>query len=75
LSNASAISIITRRRAVAEIDLRKSRIIELRFFGGLRIEETALVLQVSGRTVRREWSSAKAWLYAELSASKTLGDP
>jgi len=51
---------------LAEIDPRKSRIVELRFFGGLSIDETALVLQVSDRTVRREWTSARAWLYAQL---------
>jgi RNA polymerase sigma factor (TIGR02999 family) len=51
---------------LAEIDPRKSQIVELRFFGGLSIEETALVVQVSARTVRREWMSARAWLYAQL---------
>src|SRR5262245_10516342 len=45
---------------LAEIDPRKSHIVELRFFGGLSIEETALVLQVSARTIRREWTSARA---------------
>jgi RNA polymerase sigma-70 factor (ECF subfamily) len=44
-------------------DLRKSKIVELRFFGGLSIEETAEVLKVSVTTVQREWRSAKAWLY------------
>jgi RNA polymerase sigma factor (TIGR02999 family) len=44
-------------------DPRKSKIVELRFFGGLSIEETAEVLKVSATTVQREWRSAKAWLY------------
>lgn len=44
-------------------DPRKGRIVELRFFGGLNIEETAEVLKVSPTTVQREWRSAKAWLY------------
>jgi RNA polymerase sigma factor (TIGR02999 family) len=47
-------------------DARKSRIVELRFYGGLSIDETASVLGVSARTVKREWRLAKAWLYYEL---------
>lgn len=45
---------------------RKAQVVELRFFGGLSVEETAEVLNVSGITVMREWKSAKAWLYREL---------
>jgi RNA polymerase sigma factor (TIGR02999 family) len=48
---------------LAEMDPRKSRIVELRFFGGLSVEETAEVLGVSDATVMREWNKAKAWLY------------
>jgi len=51
---------------LAEIDPRKSQIVELRFFGGLSAKETAEALQVSLRTVEREWNSARAWLYREL---------
>ncbi len=51
---------------LAAIDPRRSRIVELRFFGGLSEEETAVVLKVSPRTVRREWSLARAWLHREL---------
>src|SRR5262249_14562823 len=47
---------------LAAIDPRKSRIVELRFFGGLEVEETAAVLQISDRTVLREWKLARAWL-------------
>jgi RNA polymerase sigma-70 factor, ECF subfamily len=53
--------------ALAEIDPRQSRIVELRFFGGLSVEETADWLGISPRTVIREWISARAWLYHELS--------
>ncbi len=51
---------------LAKFDERKSKIVELKFFGGLSVEETAEVLQISGVTVMREWSKAKAWLYREL---------
>jgi RNA polymerase sigma factor (TIGR02999 family) len=51
---------------LAERDGRKRRIVELRFFGGLSTEETAQVLGISPRTVKREWRLAKAWLYHEL---------
>ena len=52
---------------LAEIDERKSRIVEMRFFGGLSNEEIAEVLEISTVTVIREWNKAKAWLYRELS--------
>jgi RNA polymerase sigma-70 factor (ECF subfamily) len=52
---------------LAVLDPRKSQIIELRFFGGLSIEETAEVMKISSPTVQREWRSAKAWLRRELS--------
>jgi RNA polymerase sigma factor (TIGR02999 family) len=53
--------------ALSEIDERKSRVVELRFFGGLSIEETAEVLKVSPETVMRDWRLAKVWLLRELS--------
>jgi RNA polymerase sigma factor (TIGR02999 family) len=53
-------------KALALIDERKSRVVELRFFGGLSAEETAEVLQVSAKTVLREWQTAKVWLTREL---------
>jgi len=52
--------------ALAAIDERKSQVVELRFFGGLGIEETAEVLKVSPETVKRDWKLAKAWLRREL---------
>jgi RNA polymerase sigma factor (TIGR02999 family) len=58
-------------RALAETDPRKSQIVELRFFGGLSVEETAEVLKVSPDTVGRDWRLAKAWLLRELSGQDT----
>jgi RNA polymerase sigma-70 factor (ECF subfamily) len=52
---------------LAKIDERKSRVVELRYFGGLTVEETAVVLGVSDETIRREWIRAKAFLHRELS--------
>lgn len=51
---------------LAKFDARKSRVVELRFFGGLSVEETASVLQVSPDTVMRDWRLAKAWLRGEM---------
>jgi RNA polymerase sigma factor (TIGR02999 family) len=53
-------------QALAKFDERKSRVIELRFFGGLSVEETASVLKVSPDTVMRDWRLAKAWLQVEM---------
>jgi RNA polymerase sigma factor (TIGR02999 family) len=57
-------------RALAAIDPRRSRVVELRFFGGLSVEETAEVLRVSPETVLRDWKVAKAWLGREMSGEK-----
>jgi RNA polymerase sigma factor (TIGR02999 family) len=54
-------------KALAELDERQSRIVELRFFGGLSIEDTSRLLEISPATVKREWSTARAWLYEEIS--------
>jgi RNA polymerase sigma-70 factor (ECF subfamily) len=56
--------------SLAAYDPRKSQIVELRFFGGLTVEETAEVLQIAPITAHREWNKAKAWLYDELSGGK-----
>lgn len=56
--------------ALGKIDERKSRLVELRFFGGLSAEETAEVLGISLRTVHREWDLARAWLFRELRTRK-----
>lgn len=55
---------------LAELDQRQSRVVELRFFGGLSLEEIAEVLEVSVGTVRRDWSLARAWLHRELSRAQ-----
>lgn len=57
--------------ALTRIDERKTRVIELRFFGGLSVEETAEVLKVSPDTVMRDWRLAKSWLLRELSGEKS----
>jgi RNA polymerase sigma-70 factor (ECF subfamily) len=56
---------------LTSIDTRKGQVVELRFFGGLSVEETAEALQISAVTVTREWSMAKAWLYNSLSNDPT----
>ena len=53
-------------QSLSQVDPRKCRVVELRFFGGLSVEETAEVLRVSPETVMRDWKMAKAWLYREL---------
>ena len=55
--------------ALTRIDPRRAQVIELRFFGGLTVEETGQVLQVSPQTVMRDWRLARAWLARELSQS------
>jgi len=64
--NPDVIALDAALEKMAEIDLRRSRVVELRFFGGLNVEETALVLQVSPDTVIRDWRVAKAWLFRYL---------
>jgi RNA polymerase sigma factor (sigma-70 family) len=51
---------------LSEVDMRKTQVIELRFFGGLTVQETAEVLKISPETVMRDWSMARAWLLREL---------
>jgi RNA polymerase sigma factor (TIGR02999 family) len=60
-------------KELARVDARKAQIVELRFFGGLSVEETAEVLKVSGITVMRDWSTARAWLYREMSGGSHDG--
>jgi RNA polymerase sigma-70 factor (ECF subfamily) len=55
---------------LSALDPRKSRVIEMRFFGGLSVEETAEALRISPETVMRDWKLARAWLYRELSADQ-----
>jgi RNA polymerase sigma factor (TIGR02999 family) len=60
-------------KALAALDARKCEVVELRFFGGLSVEETAEVLKVSSETVLRDWKFAKSWLRRELSKEKSTG--
>src|SRR5690242_853271 len=53
--------------SLSRIDVRKGRVVELRYFGGLSVEETAEVLHISPETVARDWKMAKSWLFRELS--------
>jgi RNA polymerase sigma factor (TIGR02999 family) len=55
--------------SLTKIDPRKGRVVELRFFGGLTVEETAEILQISPETVLRDWRMAKTWLFRELTRS------
>ena len=57
-------------RRLAQVSERLSRIVECRFFGGMSIEDTAAALEVSDRTVRRDWIKARAWLYNELGEAR-----
>jgi RNA polymerase sigma factor (TIGR02999 family) len=61
-------------RRLAELDPRKIQIVELRYFGGLSVEETADALGVSAITVKREWPRIKAWLFRELAGDERRGD-
>ena len=61
--------------ALERIDPRKVQVVEMRFFGGLSVEETAEVLKVSPATVKRHWRAAKAWLYRELTGRSGGGLP
>lgn len=61
--------------ALARIDPRKARVVELRFFGGLSVEETAEVVKVSSVTVLRDWSTARAWLHREMSRGNSDAVP
>jgi len=58
---------------LAEFDSRKAQVVEMRFFGGLSVEETAEVLKISAVTVMRDWSTARAWLYRELAGGTADG--
>jgi len=56
---------------LASLDQRKANVVELRFFGGLSVEETAEVLKISAVTVMRDWSTARAWLYREMTSGSS----
>jgi RNA polymerase sigma factor (TIGR02999 family) len=56
---------------LSALDQRRGRLVELRFFGGLSIEETAELMEISPMTVKREWAAARAWLFRQMSDSKS----
>jgi len=60
-------------QALSRLDARKAQVVEMRFFGGLSVDETAEVLKVSPATVMRDWSTAKSWLYRELAGGTRDG--
>ena len=62
-------------QALEQLDPRQARVIELRYFAGLSLEEAAEALKVSVGTVRRDWSLAKAWLHRELNRKERCDDP
>ena len=62
-------------RRLAEVDHRKSQVFEMRFFGGLGVDETAEVLGIAARTVMRDWRFARAWLRRELGGGRGNDDP
>jgi len=70
------IDLVALERALTQLektDSRKSKVVELRFFGGLTVDETAEVLHISGETVMRDWSVARAWLLRELDGGASHG--
>jgi RNA polymerase sigma factor (TIGR02999 family) len=69
--HADIVSLDDALKSLEKLDPRKCQIVEMRFFGGLSVQETAEVLKISERTVMREWDKARAWLYREL---KTVTD-
>jgi RNA polymerase sigma-70 factor, ECF subfamily len=60
-------------KSLSEVNIRRSQVVELRFYGGLRVDETAAVLKVSPETVMRDWRLAKLWLLREMSGGKQVG--
>jgi RNA polymerase sigma factor (TIGR02999 family) len=72
-ASANLVAVDDALNRLAKVDERKSQVIEMRFFGGLSVDETAEVLRVSPETVMRDWKLAKAWLHRELSGEKLDG--
>ncbi len=71
--DANLVALDDAMNALARMDPRKVQVVEMRFFGGLSVEETAQVLKVSTVTVKRDWRAARAWLYRELAGGATDG--
>jgi RNA polymerase sigma factor (TIGR02999 family) len=68
--NVDVVALDDALESLSRTDQRRSRVVELRFFGGLTVEETAAVLDVSPETVMRDWKVAKAWLFKQLNPAK-----
>ena len=60
---------------LSRLDSRQERVVELRFFAGLSIEETAEVMNLSPASIKREWNTARAWLFREMTRNQTIRDP
>jgi RNA polymerase sigma-70 factor, ECF subfamily len=73
-SDTDLVAIDEALNALAVVDARKSQVVELRFFGGMSVKETAEVLKISPETVQRDWKLAKSWLRRELSGEHQPGD-
>jgi RNA polymerase sigma factor (TIGR02999 family) len=71
--NTDLVALDRAMHALARIDPRKVQVVEMRFFGGLNVEETAEVLKISTVTVKRDWRAAKLWLYREMTGGSTDG--
>lgn len=71
--NTDLVALDRAMNALARIDPRKVQVVEMRFFGGLNVEETAEVLKISTVTVKRDWRAAKLWLYRELTGESNDG--
>jgi RNA polymerase sigma factor (TIGR02999 family) len=69
--NMDLVALDAAMNALARIDPRKVQVVEMRFFGGLSVEEIAEVLKVSTITVKRDWATARTWLYRELTGVTT----
>jgi RNA polymerase sigma factor (TIGR02999 family) len=72
-SPAQIVAVDEALKNLAQVDARKSRVVELRFFGGLSVDETSQVMKISPETVMRDWKTAKVWLLREISGSKYSG--
>jgi RNA polymerase sigma factor (TIGR02999 family) len=72
-ADADLVALDDAMHAVQRLDPREVQVVEMRFFGGLSVEETAAVLKISSVTVKRDWRAARTWLYRELSRSTADG--
>jgi RNA polymerase sigma factor (TIGR02999 family) len=70
IDNEQLIAVHEALKELSELDPRQGRVVELRYFGGMSLEEIGAVLEISDRTVKREWQMAKAWLHGRLSVDK-----